>query len=303
MILVTGATGMTGQFVVKELLKRGYAVKALTRDESVSKVPAGAEVFIGDLSDADSITHVAQSVQGIIHTACTFLHHEIDIAAMRALVNAWQAGPFIYVSSLDVYGFPASFPVTEDHALVASADTYPQGQMTGYAYGKFCCEQLLTNKANGATRTDYAILRAPHIWGPHPKAHAALTSSLNKVKNTIVLPGETEQEWSQYGDAWIDVRDLARVIVDSFEKPSGEAMNTLSGHFSWHELYTHLVRLTNRRSEIIHKPLSEIEDGIFGHQFFAQPWRFNNERLTQDLAYKPNFSLEQTLQDTIASAG
>ena len=131
MILVTGATGMTGQFVVKELIKRGYAVKALARDESANKVPAGAEVLIGDLSDADSITRAAQSVQGIIHTACTFLHHEIDVAAMRVLVNAWRVGPFIYVSSLDVYGFPEFFPVTEDHALVESADAYPQGQMTG----------------------------------------------------------------------------------------------------------------------------------------------------------------------------
>ena len=125
---------------------------------------------------------------------------------------------------------------------------------------------------------------------------------MNKVEKTIVLPGGTEQEWSQYGDAWIDVRDLTRVITDNLEKPSGNTMNALSGHFSWHELYTHLVRLTNRQSEIVHQPLSEIENGLFSHQFFAQAWRFSNERLTQDLAYKPSFSLEQTLRDAIESA-
>lgn len=35
MILVTGATGMTGQFVVQALQQRGYAVRALTREASV----------------------------------------------------------------------------------------------------------------------------------------------------------------------------------------------------------------------------------------------------------------------------
>ena len=216
-------------------------------------------------------------------------------------MNAWQAGPFIYVSSLDVYGFPASFPVTENHTLVESADAYPQGQMTGYAYAKVCCERLLIEKANATNRTDYAILRAPHIWGPHPKAYSALTSKLNKVEETIVLPGETEQEWSQYGDAWIDVRDLARAIADSLQNPPGQAMNALNGHFSWHELYTHLIQLTHRQSEILHKPLSEIENGLFGNQFYAQSWRFSHERLVQNLAYKPHFSLEETLQSAIAA--
>ena len=301
MILVTGATGMTGQFVVKALLKRDYAVRALACSESVEKVPPGAEFFVGNLSDIDSLTCAAQSAKGIIHTACTFLHHEIDVAAMEALVNAWQAGPFIYVSSLDVYGFPASFPVTEDHALVESADAYPQGKMTGYAYAKVRCECLLIEKANATNRTDYAILRAPYIWGPHPKAYSALTSKLNKVEETMVLPGETEQEWSQYGDAWIDVRDLARAIADSLQTPPGKALNALNGHFSWHELYTHLIQLTNGQSKIIHKSLSEIENGLFGHQFYAQSWRFSHERLAQNLAYQPHFSLNQTLQSAIAA--
>jgi uncharacterized protein YbjT (DUF2867 family) len=33
-ILVTGATGMTGEFVVQELLRRGYKVRATARTAS-----------------------------------------------------------------------------------------------------------------------------------------------------------------------------------------------------------------------------------------------------------------------------
>ena len=76
-----------------------------------------------------------------------------------------------------------------------------------------------------------------------------------------------------------------------------KAMNVLNGHFSWHELYTYLIQLTNRQSKIIHKPLSEIKNGLFRHQFYAQSWRFSHERLAQNLAYKPHFSLEQDLAE------
>ncbi|HEY1177355.1 MAG TPA: NmrA family NAD(P)-binding protein [Phytomonospora sp.] len=55
-ILVTGATGNTGRHVVAELLKRGQAVRALTRDPARAKVPAGAEVVGGDHNDASTVS-------------------------------------------------------------------------------------------------------------------------------------------------------------------------------------------------------------------------------------------------------
>ncbi|MEO1348004.1 MAG: NAD-dependent epimerase/dehydratase family protein [Cyanobacteria bacterium J06635_15] len=299
MILLTGATGMTGQFVATELLKRGYGVQALVRAESTTKAPSGVEILVGDLSDVNSLSCVAKSVQGIIHTACTFTNSKVDIAAMETLVNSWQTGPFIFISSLDVYGFPKHIPVMENYPLVDSADAYPQGELSGYAYGKVCCERLLIEKAKETNRRDYAILRAPHIWGPHPKAYHRLVHKKLKAGEPIILPGETEQEWSQYGDAWIDVRDLARATVDCLENSPGQAMNALSGHFSWHELFIHLIQLTNSQSKIIHKPQPEITDEPFGSAFYAQPWRFSNERLAQHLTYKPYFSLKQTLQSSL----
>lgn len=54
----------------------------------------------------------------------------------------------------------------------------------------------------------------------------------------LTLPGADEDEWSQYGAAWVDMRDLARIAVDCLERPPGIAMNVLSGHFVWHDLLT-----------------------------------------------------------------
>lgn len=58
LILVTGATGNTGQGVAGELLRKGYQVRALVRD--VAKAQGlrdqGADVVIGDLDDASTLS-------------------------------------------------------------------------------------------------------------------------------------------------------------------------------------------------------------------------------------------------------
>lgn len=61
MILVTGATGMTGQVVVAELQKRNDPVRVLVREASVAKVPNGVDIAIGDLTDATGMTFMRKS--------------------------------------------------------------------------------------------------------------------------------------------------------------------------------------------------------------------------------------------------
>jgi len=54
-ILVTGATGRVGRHVVNQLVKRGAAVRVLTRDPAKAGFPAGVEVAQGDLLDIDAL--------------------------------------------------------------------------------------------------------------------------------------------------------------------------------------------------------------------------------------------------------
>lgn len=54
-ILVTGATGRVGRHVVEQLVKRGAAVRVLTRDPAKSSFPAGVEVARGDLLDIEAL--------------------------------------------------------------------------------------------------------------------------------------------------------------------------------------------------------------------------------------------------------
>ncbi|MGI5193571.1 NAD(P)H-binding protein [Streptomyces sp. CA-288835] len=64
-ILVTGATGTVGRQVVAELLARGHAVRALTRDAATANLPADVEVVQGDLTEPDSLIPALEGVTGL----------------------------------------------------------------------------------------------------------------------------------------------------------------------------------------------------------------------------------------------
>ncbi|MFC9503348.1 NAD(P)H-binding protein [Streptomyces sp. NPDC057002] len=64
-ILVTGATGTVGRQVVAELLARGHAVRALTRDAGKAAFPAGVEVVEGDLNDPGSLAPALEGITGL----------------------------------------------------------------------------------------------------------------------------------------------------------------------------------------------------------------------------------------------
>ncbi len=78
-ILITGATGQQGGAVARELLAKGYKVRALTRrpdNEPAGALAAlGAEIVTGDLDDADSITRALTGVWGAF-----------------GVQNSWEAG-------------------------------------------------------------------------------------------------------------------------------------------------------------------------------------------------------------------
>jgi uncharacterized protein YbjT (DUF2867 family) len=68
-ILVTGATGHQGGAAVRQLVERGFAVRALTRDPDQPKARAlgghGAEVVQGDVDDQASLTRALEGAYGV----------------------------------------------------------------------------------------------------------------------------------------------------------------------------------------------------------------------------------------------
>jgi NAD(P)H dehydrogenase (quinone) len=101
-ILVTGATGKTGQHTVRFLREAGLPVRALVhrQDERSDRLLAmGAEVVTGDLLDLDAVTGATQGVQtayftypirpGLIEATTIFAQAATE-NRVRAIVNMSQ---------------------------------------------------------------------------------------------------------------------------------------------------------------------------------------------------------------------
>ena len=292
MILVTGGTGMAGSFVVRELQRRGRQVRVLARHESAEIGRAlGVEVVPGDLADTESLRRAVAGTSGIIHVARADGRPEVDIAAMETLLNAWESGPFVFISSVDVYGYATDRPITEDT---------PLQPYSAYGAGKVRCEAMLQPAAIKG-RYHFSILRPPHIWGPHPRCRERLVSARIEQGQPVVLPGATAEEWSQFGDAWIDTRELAWAAAECLDRPLGGAANIINDHFGWHELYTDLIRLAGSSSPIVHRDLAAIgDDELPNKRFYAQSWRYSNQRIEQQLGFQATRQWQATLAEIVA---
>lgn len=115
-ILVTGATGSVGRFVVRHLLDAGEKVRAVTRRPDVARFPEGVEVVAGDMTDA---ARMAEAFEGV--TAAHLINfgdgyrplgngQEIVDAAVRAgirrvtMLGGWEEGslePAVRASELE----------------------------------------------------------------------------------------------------------------------------------------------------------------------------------------------------------
>jgi len=92
MILVTGASGKTGRALIRALVAKGQAVRALVRRaEQVEPIEAlGAEqIIVGNMRDETAMWRAAQGVRAIYHI-CPNVHPD-EVAIGKAAIAAARA--------------------------------------------------------------------------------------------------------------------------------------------------------------------------------------------------------------------
>lgn len=148
-VLVTGGTGFVGAAVVRKLLDRGEAVRALARKGSDRRNLEGLEVEVveGDLTDAASLKAACRGIRALFHVAADYRLWVPDPDAMlRANVHgsrdiirsAAEAGAerIVYTSSVAVLGIPKDGKPGDEDTPVTVSD------MIGiYKRSKFLAEE------------------------------------------------------------------------------------------------------------------------------------------------------------------
>ena len=125
--LVTGATGLVGNNVVRPLLERGQAVRVLVRRESDPRPLQGLDVerVWGDVRDAAAVRQACQGVSVVVHSAAIVHFGWTGLELQRAVnvqgtehvaAAALEAGArMLHVSSIDALGVGSrDAPADED---------------------------------------------------------------------------------------------------------------------------------------------------------------------------------------------
>ncbi len=151
-MLVTGGAGYIGSVVAKRLLEHGDEVTVLD-DLSTGHddaVPAGAELVVGRVHDAEAVL-AGRSFDAAVHLAAASLvaesiadpakYEENNVVGSRCLVAALGrlgVGRLVFSSTAAVYGEPESVPIDED------APTRP---VNPYGASKLAVDEMLAAEA------------------------------------------------------------------------------------------------------------------------------------------------------------
>ncbi|MBN2159406.1 MAG: NAD-dependent epimerase/dehydratase family protein [Spirochaetes bacterium] len=114
-MLVTGATGFIGSVLVRELVKKGHAVRgmAMPGEDTSSIEKLGVEVFRGDLTVPMTLIGICNGIDTVFHCAARVTDwgskKEFYAAIYNATENlikeaAGKASRFVYISSIAALG-------------------------------------------------------------------------------------------------------------------------------------------------------------------------------------------------------
>jgi nucleoside-diphosphate-sugar epimerase len=179
-ILVTGASGFIGKFVVPALAKQGWQVRAAARDPNSILAKPGVEIVaMPDLKDAvdwapllDGVSHVVH-LAGIAHSPGMLpddVYARINALSVGALAKAAKGRieRLVLMSSVRAQAGLAS-----DH-VITEADT-PR-PTDAYGRSKLEAERLI-----GDSGVAFTVLRPAVVYGPGVKGNISSLATLAKT--------------------------------------------------------------------------------------------------------------------------
>ncbi len=157
--LVTGATGLIGSNIVRELLKDGIEVKAMVRESSDTQNIDGLDIerVNGDIRDAESVKKALEGCDTFYQAAALYtswmpdnkIYYDINVEGTKAALNAaMEQGieKVVYTSSIAAVGcYGPENPATEDveYNMWDMGNHYIRTKYLGELEAKKFCEKGL----------------------------------------------------------------------------------------------------------------------------------------------------------------
>ena len=169
-ILVTGAGGFLGRFVVDRLLQRDHEVRVIVRPKSSPpRWNSEVDVFPADLRVSGDLLLALDGIDAVIHLAAAVTGSEdiqfaSSVVGTERLLQAMARSSvkrFVHISSIVVYDWSSAAKVMDENAPLVQ-NPYEMG---GYTIAKVWQERIVT-KFCLDTGCALIIMRPGFIWGP-----------------------------------------------------------------------------------------------------------------------------------------
>lgn len=225
-VLVSGAGGFLGRYVIDRLLERGHSACAIVRPASV--VPAWdarIEILRADLRVHDNLISAFDGVDAVLHLAAANSDNENGqvastvVATERFLEAMVQSSTkrLIHVSSLAVYDWTRAKGIMDENTPLLS-DPYEMG---AYTIAKVRQEQVVAKFARTQS-WGLTVLRPGFIWGPQ---HAEIAGMGRHIGRAYLMFGPFTRL------PLCHVANCADCLIAVVENPAtiGQTFNVIDG--------------------------------------------------------------------------
>ena len=326
-ILITGASGFIGSFLVARGLELGFDVWAAVRKSSSRRYLQDPRIHFLELDFDDDDLLAAQLKQHVAeHGAFAHVLHAAGATKARSeaefvRVNAEgtvrlarqllqtkalpaSTGRFVFFSSLSVYG-----PVREeDNRPILESDE----QMPDTAYGR--SKQQAEQELAHIPDLNYIILRPTGVYGPREKDYFLMAKSIiQRVDFSVGYKPQTI--------TFIYVRDLVEAAYLALSHgESGRAYFLTDGHNYSSRDFSNLLQKELKIRGVLHikapiwflKLVCCINGGLanlFGKTttlnmdkfniLKQRNWQCDIRPAEQELGYRPQYPLERGVKETV----
>jgi dihydroflavonol-4-reductase len=260
MILVTGSTGLLGSHVVVELLRKGYEVRAMYRDEARKEVvfrllefyyPSEKASllqklswFKGNILDLVDVEESLIGVSKVVHCAALVSFHRRDFNnlfkvnrkgtenminfALNASVNQ-----FVHVSSTAAIGSDSPL---NDGIKRESNLWNPNDEVSGYSLSKFSAEKEVWRASEEGLSV--SIVNPSLMFGPGSWNESSL-QIFRTLNNGLGF-------YTKGSNAFVDVRDVTKLIIRLIEtEKTGQRYLVTGTNLSFKQLFDQICKQLN----------------------------------------------------------
>lgn len=320
-ILITGASGFIGSFLVEEALAAGMEVWAAVRGTSSRAYLRDGRIHFIELNLSDS-QQMEKALRGkgfdyVVHAAgaTKALRNEtffrVNADGTSNLVHALEATSpsmkrLIFISSLSVFG-----PVREQMPYSEICDDDVPQPNTAYGRSKLAAEEWLRKNA----KVPFTILRPTGVYGPREKDYMMMADSIRRGIDVAV--GYKRQDLT-----FVFVKDVAQAVFKAMKsaKTVGKAYFLSDGEVYSSRTFSDLIIAELERKHVLRLTLplwvlravcavSDAYSHLTGrlstlnndhYNILKQRnWRCDITPATADFGYKPEWKLPDGVREML----